>query len=292
MQNIDSLRSLVSSLPPGLQAGVTSLLEEMGTVLEGIGDGDITWKPNYLRLVQGTTDRGSIPKGTAIGDFVLGEKKIEKPLEFIPIRIWDSRQYWDPDQTSNKILCWSPDSKMGSVYGECRQCAFQVWVEGEGSACGKAKTVLAISSDLSQIFTIGFSKSGYSVGMELQTLMKRAGVNSYARTYGLNTTTAPNAKNIEIYKIEILNDEKRKTTEEKLGFLKELFAQVSSDRKEMLDVFYANARAKQALIAASTPLALGNTPSKDESKKEGEGTTIEVEEAVVSVSPMAKAYKL
>lgn len=288
MQNIQLLNTQAESLPSPFKENALALLQEINTPIEGIGDDPVPWKPGFLRLVQGTTDRGSLPKGTSIGDFVLGEKKLEQPLRFIPIRIWESRQYWDPDQTNNKMLCWSPDAKFGQIGRECRGCPHSEWKEEGGSDCTKTKSVMAISSDLSAIFTVNFSKSNYKIGLELEGLMKRAAVAPYFRTYGLTSATSSTAKNVENYKIEVLEEKLRKTPEEIVPFLKELFTMVSSDRKDSVEAFYKIAferRDRLALEGGPAAPALTNDAT----------TTIAVEEKgekAASVSPMTKNYSV
>lgn len=287
MENIETLESKIKDLPKEYQQAAQALVTEMSTPIEGIGDDPVPWRPGFLKLVQGTTDRGSIPKGAGIGDMVLGERKLEQPLKFIPLRIWESRQYWDPDQNNNRMLCWSPDAKLGLI-GECRGCPNAEWKEEGGSACNKSKTALVISADLSMIFTLQFAKSNYKVGNELESMMKKAGVSSYHRIYHLKTMTSPAVKNLEMFKIEALDEASRRTPVEILGFLRELFDQVTSDRKAMIETFYKNVNSKLerlALEKAADPLAIGNdgAPSSD--------TQIAVEKSA-AVSPMTKSYTL
>lgn len=286
MQNLENLKKLATELPASIKNAALQLVEEMSTTIEGIGDEPVAWKPSFLRLVQGTTDRGSIPKGTAIGEFVLGEEKLEQPLHFIPLRVWDARQYWDPDQTSNRILCWSPDAKLGSVHGECKVCPHAEWVDGKGNDCGKLKTALVIKADLSKLFTVQFGKSNYRVGAELEGALKKAAVHPYARTYGLSSTTSPTAKNIEIFKLEVLDDKLRKTPETHLPFLKELFVLASADRKAVVDMFYENAtrRREQLALSGNAPLqAIGDSSSSE---------TVVVQENKEAVSELAKGYSV
>jgi hypothetical protein len=295
MQNFDNLKAQAESLPETVRQNALALIEVMGTPVEGIGDNPTPWRPPYLRLVQGTTDRGSIPKGTGIGEFVLGEEKLERPFPFIPVRIWDSRQYWDPDQTSSKILCSSPDAKTGFMFGECRTCPYSQWVDGEGSACGKGKNIIAISSDLSRIFTVSFFKSNFKVGNELETLMKKAAVHTYARTYGLNSGTSTTAKNVENFKIEVLGDKERRTPEAHLPFLKELFNMTSADRKMNLDTFYENLAKKreQAALNGTTITAITHAPAPAEEKVVvSDATEIKTVAAPDKISPMAKSYSV
>lgn len=287
MENIQALESKVKDLPKEYQKAAAALVTEMNTPIEGIGDDPVPWKPGFLRLVQGTTDRGSIPKGAGIGDMVIGEEKLEQPLKFIPIRIWDSRQYWDPDQNNNRMLCWSPDAKLGMIGKECRTCPYAEWKEGEGAACNKNKTVLAISADLSRIFTLTFAKSNYKVGTELEGAMKKAGVSSYNRIYGLKTMTSPTVKNLEMFKLEVLDETARRTPAEILSFLKELFDMVSADRKATVEAFYKNVNAKierLALEGKQEPLALAASAAAPD-------TQIAVEKSN-EVSSMAKSYTL
>ena len=287
MKNLENLVALTEQIPSPLKENAAALLEEMSTVIEGVGDQPVEWRPGFLRLVQGTTDRSSIPKGTGIGDFVIGEEKVDQPLHFIPLRMWDGRQYWDPDQTSNKMLCWSPDAKFGQIGRECKSCEFATWVEGEGSACTKNKTVLAITSKLDKIFTVTFAKSNYKSGMELEGMMKKAAVNPYARTYGLGSTTSPTAKNIEVYKVEVLDDKLRRTPSEQIPFLKGLFDRVSEDRKAMIDAFYENAKKKQEQLALS-----GEKQLAIEGKTGGDATTIEVKADKEDVSSLTTNYQV
>lgn len=292
MQNLDQLKTLAADLPEAAKANALALLDRMGAVIEGIGDDVQVWRPPYMRLVQGTTDRGSIPKGTAIGDFVLGEERLEKPLKFIPLRLWHGRQYWDPDQTSSRQLCQSPDAKVGYIGAECRTCQFSKWVEGEGSPCGKIISVLAMTADLGQLFSLTFAKSGYKVGMELESILKKAGVDPYARTYLLDSETSSTAKNVELYKIGILPQAERVTDPALIPFLKELFRQIGADRKASLDAFYESIAQRRAagllqIQQVSAPaLSDGTTPASEGSVQE-----VQVEEAV-EVSSKAKGYKV
>jgi len=285
MNNLETLTSAAEALPEGIKENALKLIEEMGTPIEGIGDTPTQWKPGFLRLVQGTTDRTSLPKGTSIGDFVLGETKLEQPLKFIPIRIWDTRQYWDPDQTNNKMLCWSPDAKMGQIGRECYSCEHAKWVEGVGSDCGKSKSVLAISSDLKSIFLIQFSKSNFKIGNELEGLMKRAGVLPYQRIYGLTSATSSTAKNVENFKVQVLDEKDRKTPAELLPFLKELFSAVSEDRKKTIEIFYKNATERRDRLALSNNSTESDTPALE--------SNVVVDEVKASeVSNLAKNYSL
>jgi hypothetical protein len=237
--NLDSLIELAKKLPKGYKENAEALLTRMGEVVEGIGDEPIRWRAPNLRLVQGTTDRSTIPKGTAIGDMLIGERKMDQPVKFIVMRVWDGRQYWDPDPNESKLLCSSPDAKLGYNFGYCNQCQFKVFnEETRKSECGKTKNALVIAADFSEIFTITFAKTNYQAGMYLESVLKKAGVAPYRRIYGLSTETNAKYKNVENYAVELLDDKEKTTHADLLPFLQELFKVVGEDRKESIDKFY------------------------------------------------------
>lgn len=288
--NLDNLKKLANDLPESVKANALALIERMDAVVEGIGDDGITWRPNLLKLVQPTSDRGSLPKGTAIGDMVLGEEKQNQPLKFIPIRIWDARQYWDPDQTNTRMLCNSPDAKFGYIGRECKGCEFAAWDEvAKKSACSKIKSIIAIKSDFSDIFLANFAKTNYQAGMELEGLMKKASVSPYRRTYGLSSGTSTKVKNVEVYNVGILPKDESITPDEVVPFLKELFDLIASDRKEMLDNFYTVVKAK-ALTNQTQQAALGNNSAIGEDEHSGETLNLTNQSSQSDVSPLAKKY--
>lgn len=252
--DVTNLISLAAELPENVASNAMDLLERMGSTIEGIGDGDIEWKPPILKVVQATTDRSSLPKGTNIGDIVVGDEKIEQPLRVIPLRMWDSRQMWSPDKDDNRVLCWSPDAAMGITGQECRKCPHQIFNEAENKVdCTKNKTFLCITSDFRHIIQINFSKTNYSSGMEWQGLLKKAAVATYRRSYDLHTESSKKHKNVEALVVTPVALPEGNTSQEVRGFLEALFTRISEDRKAYLIDFKeaATARAQQSLIASS-----------------------------------------
>lgn len=268
--NLELLKPIAEALPDTVKANALALLEEMSAVVEGIGDEPVVWKPPFLRMVQSTTDRSALPKGVGIGDFIIGESKTIQPLPLIPLRLWDARQYWDPDQNVNKMLCNSPDAKLGYIGAYCKTCQFAEWIEGEGSACNKMKAMLAITSDLRTLFSINFAKTSYKPGMEFEAAMKKAGVTPYRRMYELSTTQHATAKNVEVYKVGLPSENaKRITPDPYLDFLKGLFDIINQDRKVMLDKFYEGAMKKHGVMAIANASSQADTTLTIENGSEG-----------------------
>src|ERR1017187_7408466 len=126
MKNLETLAALAKELPEEVKANAEALVELMGTTIEGISDKPKVWYPGYLKIVQGTSDRSKLPKGTGIGAMILGDELKEAPLEVIPIRAYEVRTMWNPDPENARILCTSPDSKAGLLSPSCRSCQHSI----------------------------------------------------------------------------------------------------------------------------------------------------------------------
>ncbi len=210
-------------------------------------------------------------------------------MKFIPLRAWNGRQYWSPDPNESKLLCSSPDAKLGYSFGYCNQCSYAVFnEETRKSECGKTKNLLVIKSDLSDIFQITFSKTNYQVGMEIEGLMKKAGVAPYRRVYGLVSATNSKFKNVENYAVEILDAKERVTDDALIPFLTELFKVIGDERKESIDKFYeiVNSRKEQqALAGPADTSGADSTVLIETSSDEGGGS-----ESDAPASDMARNY--
>jgi hypothetical protein len=287
--NLETLSALAAKLPAPYKENAENLVSRMGEVIEGIGDEPQKWRAPLLRLVQGTTDRSSIPKGTAIGDMLIGERKMEQPFKYIVMRTWTGRQYWNPDPNESNMLCSSPDAKLGYAYGYCNQCDFAVFnEETRKSDCSKTKNALVITADLSEIAHIVFSKTNYQAGMNLETYLKKAGVAPYRKIYGLSTETNAKYKNVENYAIELLDEKERTVHADLVPFLQELFKVVGDDRKESVDKFY------EIVLERKEQGLLENSAAKNSG---GADTTVLIEDstsegAETAVSDMARNYSV
>lgn len=250
MENLQQLQDLATALPKGAKEAALALVGKMGQKISGIGDRDIEWRPDNLKIVQAVSDRSKLPKNANIGALVLGEKVLDQPIGVIPLRIWDTRQYWSPDQTEAKLLCSSPDNVLGYIGKYCKDCEFAKFdVEANRSACNKSKTALVITEDLANVFLINFSKTNYSNGVDFANLMKKAGVATYRRIYSLQTETSKKFKNVEA----LLVNPKGSTDDKVLDFVELLFNRFSEDRKEHLKVFHEmilNKRQDQVMLGA------------------------------------------
>lgn len=240
MKNLETIKQMAEKLPKNVQANALALLDLMGSAIEGIGDDPVEWKPELAKIIQATSDRSKLPRGAAIGSILVGEKVLDQPVKLIPIRMWNGRQYWSPDQNEAKILCSSPDAKIGYIGYTCSECPHSQWNKEENkSACNKIKQVAVITSDLSQLFILNFAKTNYTNGVEWESMMKKAGVQTFKRQYEIKTETHKQYKNVETIAITASTE---KTPEEYIDFLQAIFDRFSEDRTAFLETFHKMAQ--------------------------------------------------
>jgi hypothetical protein len=257
-KNFEKLAELAKDLPASHKSDAVALVTRMGETIEGLSDKPMEWKPLTLKLVQATTDRSKLPKGATIGSLILGESIVQTPLRIIPLRVYITRQNWNPDPSAATMVCSSPDAVTGFRFGACKVCPHSQFDEVEKrSACNKTITVVAVTEDLTNIFFINFSKTNYANGMDWQGLMKKAGVSPYKRVYEISSSTSPKVKNVEILRVEPVSGQNT-VADKVLPFVEELFKISGEDRVASLENFYEYVKNKkdtsQLQIAGSDPL--------------------------------------
>ncbi len=170
--DLTKLKDLAAGLPEAYKANAEALIARMDEVIDGIGDEPVKWRAGTVKLFQAVSDRTKAPKGTQIGDLILGENVLKTPFGVIPMRSWDARQYWSPDQNEAKMLCSSPDAELGYIGLKCRECPHSKFdEEAKKTECNKIKVVMVLAADCSDIFLINFAKTGYKTGGEWQQNM-------------------------------------------------------------------------------------------------------------------------
>jgi len=251
MKNLEPLIELAKELPKEVKDNALNLLDKMGSTIEGISDTPVEWRPDIAKVVQAMSDRSKLPKGAGPGDILIGEDILEQPATVIPLRMWDARQYWDPDPNENKMLCSSPDAVMGYLGYVCKECPHSKWEDGK-SDCSKIKQGSFITADLSTFFILNFAKTNYTAGNEFQSKMKKAGVSTFKRFYELKTETSKQYKNVEA--IVITPPQSNRVDDKLHPFLQALFDRFSSDRETHLAAFHLMAKTKgeknQALLGS------------------------------------------
>ncbi len=238
-QKLQEIKKLTEQLPKGARENAAALVDRMAQKIEGIGDDAKEWRPPMSRVVQPSSDRSKLPKNAGIGTILVDDKIMEQPVKVIPLRVWDSRQLWSPDKDDAKVLCYSPNGKVGSKYGLCKDCQYGKFdVEANRSACNKGKTFMNISNDLSMIYVTQFYKTNYKNGNNWAKLMTKAGVAPYKRVYEMTTETSKEYKNVESLLVNVPEKAAEQSTPaEYLPFLEALFDKITEDREAYLSRF-------------------------------------------------------
>jgi hypothetical protein len=274
-QKLVDLKNLAEKLPKGAKENAVALVERMGQKIEGIGDESKGWRAPSSRVVQPSSDRSKLPKNAGIGTILIDDRVEQQPLKTIPLRMWDSRQLWSPDKDDAKILCYSPNGKVGSKYGICASCQFGKFdVETNRSACNKGKTFINIKADLSDVFMTTFYKTNYKNGTSWSKLMTKAGVAPFKRVYEMKTETSKEYKNVESLLVNVPDKTSEAITpDEYIPFLEALFLKITEDREQHLKNFeemVANKGSEVAMledktVAGEDGVAIESLPTPEQS---------------------------
>lgn len=229
-----------------LKANALALLDRMGEVIEGVGDKPIQWHPSMLKLVQSTTNTDTLPSCKP-GDFILNNA-VHKSLNIIPLRMWTVRDLWPEDLGNDRRICESPDGITGWKYGSCRECQFSQWVEETNKVpCTKSLRFLCIDTNLSNIFLINFSKTGYRGGMNFEKLVKSTKTHIYRRSYTIDATRHPENKNVFLTSASFAAPDTFVLTPDVEAFLRELFSYAGESRRHALEAFQAGMERRAAM---------------------------------------------
>lgn len=263
-----------------LKANALALIEQMSFKLEDGDDKDSGYAPQFMRLIQGITAQDSYPDSARAGDFVLGSGKdafvLARNSELLPIMMPSSRIFWDPaEKDKGKMLCSSPDAVIGKL-GPCDTCQHAKYVEGEGVDCTSVITMSAMTSDLSHIFRLGFSKTAWKVGKGLKDSMRRKSKQPYQVVVKLSSAMNSDHKQVQAPSVEIVGTPPIEVQE----FTRQVFLYFKKGRDAYIEVF------RNALPAPdATPLL-----QKPESAQVVSLTTT-VDPDKSAVSPLATEYK-
>lgn len=278
---LDSL----ASLPETLRSKAEDMVSLMFSTIDGVGDTPQKWIPPYLRVVQATSDRSRLPKGATVGTLLIGDTIIDAPKRIIPIMIFGTKAYWNPDQTQSSMICRSPNGELGSTGQPCKTCVFGKFDKASGtkSACSSVHNALVVSEDLSEIFYVQFAKTAYAEGSNLKKMMQAAG-GSYMRSYDLLTQTHPVYKNVE----NLTARPAQPTDKEIRPFLSVLYNHLKNDRNKYLADYTLAIKSKvaeQGILFDGIPYEDAVANAKGKAVEEESDDTIEVKTKEASKTP-------
>jgi hypothetical protein len=179
-----AMRAILKALPDEQQEAVAAIMRRMATDKKGIYSSND--RPDYteLRLYQGTGADSNRPETAIPGQFYLTTKEnVGKVFEGTVVAIWEGRTMW-PDrsggETSKMPVCISMDRRMGSRFGNCKDCPNLPWRDGKkDQLCSDDVIAFMLPKDLSDIVLVRFSRTSEPAGRQLMRFAKKGG------TFGL-----------------------------------------------------------------------------------------------------------
>jgi len=216
------MKNVIRALPDEHQEAVASLLRRTSGMKKGVYASNDRPEHTELRLYQGTGADPNRPETAIPGQFYLNTKEnIGKVFEGTIISIWDGRTMWpDRDAGGAKMpVCTSMDRRVGSRFGECKDCLNLPWRDGKkDQMCGDDVVALMLPRDLSDIVLVRFSRTSEPAGRQLMRFARKGFV-PWERWYRLTSEEHKNTeRSFRWFTIELNVNEEEDVPEELYDF--------------------------------------------------------------------------
>lgn len=99
-------------------------------------------------------------------------------------------------------VCFAPDGKVGSIYGDCARCGKAEWNGDTAPLCTKRMTVMALFDGYDFPVAIRFHKTSYKHGKKFLSMLAVSGKDIFTRKYKASIKQASDGKNTW-YELEI-----------------------------------------------------------------------------------------
>jgi hypothetical protein len=143
-------------------------------------------------VVEGEAAPGTL--ANSITNYVYG-----KEITIQPIKIFKNRIKW-LDREDGGFDCRSTDGRIGDKYGDCMQCEFSKWTNGEPPECNAIINALGIVRDNEneevngELIIVSFIKTSYGEGRQLVSKILYTGKDVFFRKYKIATKSMKNEK--------------------------------------------------------------------------------------------------
>jgi len=218
-----------------LRANAMQLAEEMGNVVEGLGDVEKIWYPTRLKLIQQSTILTDLTNGddAKIGGWVIGNTYVGTELPAHVIRTWNSRTLMDEDIEKHNVICQSTDGKNGTRHGNCRTCVFSKFVEGKITACRSNAVYIMVSADLRNVLQYEFYRTSTEAGKALNKRLVARGNDFWKMEVVFKSKPNEKKKNVRNPAVEY--PEHKDKPEDVVAFLNAVREYYAGRRKYELD---------------------------------------------------------
>lgn len=183
MSKLTALSALLDDekIPTETRDKIRALRDVANPNKPGMEEAEAAWKVPRLLIHQPTTQNEMKPDSAKQGDlFTTAGQLLERPLGIIVLYIF--KENINFPKNSKIPLCYSPDGKTGSPFGECLKCPhlpYGLQNGGKGDQtqtdCQNNIVIVALTADLKQVCVIQFGKTSRKAGAALTTLAGQQG---------------------------------------------------------------------------------------------------------------------
>jgi hypothetical protein len=170
---VQTLTALVEKADDEEQLGLQRLMKSAKPVVKGREEMAQNWNIPTVRITYGTTKDPSKPANAKVGDmYATNGRLIKTPLVFTPLYIFETNRMFQEGQ--NAPICWSPDAKLGTMFGPCNRCTHQPLgknATGERTDCNNGISMIVLTRDW-RLFRIEFFKTSRKAGASVDRLVQ------------------------------------------------------------------------------------------------------------------------
>jgi hypothetical protein len=170
---INKLQALHDSADDETQVGIQRLMRSAKPVVKGREEMAQNWNIPTVRVVYGTTKDPSKPASAKPGDmYATNGRLLKQPFKFTPLYIYESNRMFQ--EGSNAPACWSPDAKLGTMFGWCNKCPHQPLGKnpsGEKTDCNNGVCMIVMSEDW-KVYRLEFFKTSRKAGASVDRLVQ------------------------------------------------------------------------------------------------------------------------
>jgi hypothetical protein len=218
-----------------MKKGLQRLLKSTQPI-KGREEMNRAWNIPVIRIAYGTTKDPSKPATVQPGEmFSTNGKKIAPKFMFTPLYLYESNRMFQEGQ--NAPTCWSPDAKLGKMFGPCNKCMHQPLGKnqsGERTDCNNGISVIALGKDM-QVYRIEFFKTSRRAGSNLDRL-SQAGTALWERWFLLDVQSVKNqAHEYSVFKTGVQGEDVPEDVQDVCDTLYDFF---KAERTAFLERFY------------------------------------------------------
>lgn len=170
---VTKLMALVEKADDDDQMGLQKLMKSAQPVVKGREEMAQNWNIPTVRVVYGSTKDPSKPTSAKVGDMYSTDGYVVKPpFKFTPLYIYEANRNFQDGQ--NAPVCWSPDAKLGTMFGHCNRCPHQPMgknATGEKTDCNNGVCMIVMAENW-KIYRLEFFKTSRKAGASIDRLVQ------------------------------------------------------------------------------------------------------------------------